>query len=321
MSYLNTSKPLFSDFQDYSERPDLGFFGAADIVDDSSPDAMRSLMDDRKLADFQKEGIMGFGCYSGLMGMITGDQVPHIMAEYDETDEIGNTGLVRTKHFEMAPDDFQYMQTNGAPAVGMLALSDDGEIYQWQLDPAGTGGLFKKLFRGIKKIAKKVKKRVKKFVRKTKFGRKLWKLGGKIYKTAMKVVKPLMKKLGPIAMKIAPIAAFVPGVGPAIAGGLMLTGKIAKIASALKIPFDKAGKPRPQTKKQAAAFSKMVASAGRKMGKRRAAGILAKYRDKKMQRGRCRCGRMAGTGLGAVFDDPNVNSYYLTPDQSNVGWF
>ena len=44
----------------------------------------------------------------------------------------------------------------------------------------------------------------------------------------MKIVKPLVKFVGKYAAKLAPIAAFIPGFGPAIAGGLLVAGKIAK---------------------------------------------------------------------------------------------
>jgi hypothetical protein len=319
---MTQNAPSYHDFEDQSDR--LGLFGAADVVDDQNAEAMRALQMDRRLADFQTEGILGFGCYSGIMGQITGDQTPYIMAEYDESDMLGDTGLVRTKHFELAPDDYAVLQRQGVPNVGTLALSDDGEVYQWQSNPDGIGGFFKRLARRIKKGIRRVRKgirkglrwvgrKVKKFIRKTKFGRMLWKVGSKIWKTAMKVVKPLMKYIGPIAKRIAPIAAFVPGIGPAVSGALMITGKVADIAKRVGIRFDKRGKPQPKNKAQARVFARALAAQGRKMGKRKAADVLSKYRRRK---------GMAGyDGLGATFADYNVNSYYLTPDHSDVGWF
>lgn len=314
--------PNFYDFPDQSQR--LGLFGAADIVDERSPQQMNRLNDNRILADFQTEGILGFGCYSGIMGQTTGDQMPYLMAEYDDTDEIGDTGFVRTKHFEMSPDDYYTTMKQGQPRPGVLALADDGEVYQWVGNPDGLGGFFKKLFKKIKKGFRKITggirkglkfigKKIKKFVRKTAFGRALWKVGSKIWKTAMKIVKPMMKFIGPIAKRLAPIAAFVPGIGPAISGALMITGKINDIANKVGIKFDKGGKPHPENKEQALKFAREVATAGRKMGKQNAATVLAEYKKKK--------GLSGYAGLGAVFSSPGVNSYYLTPPQEAVGWF
>jgi hypothetical protein len=319
---MSNGNPSFFDFPDQSDR--LGLFGAADVVDDQNAAAMNALRDNRVLADFTTDGILGFGCYSGIMGITTGDKTPYIMAEYDEGDMLGDTGLVRTKHFEMAPDDYAVMMRQGVPNVGTLAMADDGDIYQWEAHPDGIGGWFKKLARRVKKGFRRIKKgirkgvrwvgkKVKKFIRKTKFGRMLWKVGSKIWNTAMKVVKPLMKYIGPIAKRIAPIAAFVPGIGPAVSGALMLTGKVADIAKKVGIRFDRSGKPQPQNKAQARAFARGLAAQGRRMGKRQAAQVLARYRRKK--------GLSGYDGLGATFSDYNVNSYYLTPNQSDVGWF
>lgn len=320
MSY--GASPSFYEFPDHSDR--LGLFGGTDVVDENSPQQMAHLRDDRVLADFMTDGIMGFGCYSGIMGQITGDKMPYIMAEYDESDMLGDTGYVRTKHFEMSPDDYYTMQREGQPRVGTLAASDDGEVYQWVANPDGMGGFFKKLFRkikkGIRKVVGKVRKgirfigkKIKKFIRKTKFGRVLWKVGSKIWNTAMKVVKPMLKFVGPIAKRIAPIAAFVPGIGPAISGALMITGKINDIANKVGIKFDSSGKPQPANKLQALTFAREVASAGRQMGKPNAAAVLDAYRKKK--------GLSGYAGLGATFASPDVNSYYLTPPQTAVGWW
>jgi hypothetical protein len=321
---MTREAPSYFDFEDQSDR--LGLFGEADKIDDQNAAAMNALRDNRVLADFTTDGILGFGCYSGIMGITTGDKTPYIMAEYDESDMLGDTGLVRTKHFEMAPDDYAVLMRQGVPNVGTLAMSDDGDIYQWEAHPEGIGGWFKKLARRVKKGFRRIKKgvkkgirwvgkKVKKFIRKTRFGRILWKVGSKIWNTAMKVVKPLMRYLGPIAKRIAPIAAFVPGIGPAVSGALMLTGKVADIAKKVGISFDRKGKPQPKNKEQARRFARALAAQGRRLGKRKAASILARYRRKK--------GLSGYGGLGATFSDANVNSYYLTPDhdRANVGWF
>lgn len=271
--------PNFYDFEDHS----MGFLGADDIAPDDPRELARACA--HKLADFQQHGILGYGCYADVMGQTSGEQVPYIMAEYDEDDTMGNTGLVMTKAFEMTPDDYAYSVANGCPAMGALALADDGTVYEWAPNPDGMGGFFKKLFKkvgsGIRKVAKKVKGKVKKLFMKTKIGRAIWKVGGKVYNFAKKIVKPLIKKLGPIAKKIAPIAALIPGVGPAIAGGLMIAGKVADIMKKYDMVIDKMGRPQPKSKAEAKAFAKDLAKAGRKMGKGRAEKILDDYRRKK----------------------------------------
>jgi hypothetical protein len=322
------NSPSYHDFYDYTDQS--GLFGADEIVDESNPQHMAALQSDEVLPDFSRSGIIGFGCYSGLMGIINGDQVPYIMAEYDDTDEVGDTGLVRTKHFEMDPADIAYIQQYGVPKMGALALADDGEVYEYVNNPDGFGGFFKKLFkkvrRGIRKarkwVRKKVKavgKRIKKFVRRTAFGRFLWKVGSKIFKTAMKLVKPLMKIVGPIAKRIAPIAAFIPGIGPAVSAGLMLTGKVYDIAKKVGVTFDKFKKPIIANKSQGKAFATLLAREGKAMGKQRANAVIAKYR--RMKGGRLR--GVDGYGmctLGEVYVDRDVNAYYRTPTQSGIGW-
>jgi len=322
------SSPSYHDFYDYTDQS--GLFGADEVVDENNPAQMAMLQRDDVLPDFSRSGIIGFGCYSGLMGVINGDQTPYIMAEYDDTDEIGDTGLVRTKHFEMDPADIAYIQQYGVPQMGALALADDGEIYEYVNNPDGFGGFFKKLFRkakkAVRKVARRVKKgvrklgkRIKKFVRRTAFGRFLWKVGSKIFKTAMKLVKPLMKIVGPIAKRIAPIAAFIPGIGPAVSAGLMLTGKVYDIAKKVGVTFDKFKKPIIANKPQARAFASLLAKEGKRMGKGRANQVIQKYR--RMKGGRFR--GVDGYGmasLGETYVDRQANAYYRTPTQSGIGW-
>ena len=152
---MQNNLPNYHQFPDYADS--IGFFGADDVIPES--DAHRLTRDD-VLPDFGRHGIVGFGCYGGVMGSLTGEQVPQIMAEYDGTDEVGNTGYVRTKHFEMAPDDYEYVRINGIPAMGTLALADDGEVYQWESNPEGIGGFFKKLFKKARKKVRKFGRRI-----------------------------------------------------------------------------------------------------------------------------------------------------------------
>lgn len=162
-------------------------------------------------------------------GYIDGAQLNGMAAEVDQNDDWGG-GLVRTPMIELAIDDYNYVVQNGQPYEGMLGLGDTGEVYYY--DGSLGRGFFRKMFkkvkRKVKKVARRVKRGIKKVLKKSKFGRFLLKVGGKIKKIAMKIVKPLIKFVGKYAAKLAPIAALIPGFGPAVAGGLMVAGKIAK---------------------------------------------------------------------------------------------
>lgn len=162
-----------------------------------------------------------------MYGVIDGAQLNGMAAEVDANDDWGG-GYARTPMIELALDDYAYVNEHGVPYDGMLGLGDTGEVYAYD----GLGGFFKKLFkrakRGVRRVARRIKKGVKKVLKKSKFGRFLLKVGAKIKKIAMKVVKPLIKFVGKYAAKLAPIAALIPGFGPAIAGGLMVAGKVAK---------------------------------------------------------------------------------------------
>jgi hypothetical protein len=168
------------------------------------------------------------------MGIIPGEALQGIGVEVDENDNWGG-GLVRTPMLELSLGDYQFITQNGKPYPGMMALGDTGETYVYEEPPGMLGGFFKKLFRKIRKKVKKVVGRIRggirRVLKKSKFGRVLLKVGGAIKKVAMKVVRPLVKFVGKYAGKLAPIAALIPGFGPAIAGGLMVAGKVAKVMS------------------------------------------------------------------------------------------
>ena len=311
--------PNFYQFPDYADS--IGFFGADDVLPENE---IGRLTRDDVLPDFAKHGILGFGAYSGIMGTLTGEQVPTVMAEYDGTDEIGNTGYVRTKHFEMAPDDYTFAKINGVPPMGALALADDGEVYQWAANPEGIGGFFKKLFKKakkkVRKLAKKAKKFVKKIVTKLPLGKTMWKIGSKIHKTAMKIAKPLLKVIGPIAKKIAPVAALIPGIGPAVSAGLMITGKVYDVAKKYGVKFDKNKRPIIKSKSQGRAFATALAKQGQKMGKRGAKAAIAAYRRKKGM-GRKRSLINPGFfGDADVYATPDVNITSRMPAYHGIGW-
>jgi hypothetical protein len=272
--------PNYNDFYDYSDQV-LGF-GEVPI----NPRTGRYPVD--AVPDFRRFGIAGFGCYVGDMGYTRGDQVPHIMAEVDESDLLGSTGLVRTKHFELDPDDYAYMVQNGVPRIGAMALADDGEIYAWQPGYDGLGGLFKKLARRVKKRVKKIGRRVKSVAKRVgrgvkkfakRIGRtKVFRLGKRILKTAMKYVKPFLKKYGGKIMKaVAPIAAAIPGAGPFISTALVVAGTAYDKAQQMGILFDKDKNPIFKSAAQATGFKDMLKREARKLGKKGAKAILKKY--------------------------------------------
>lgn len=214
--------------------------------------------------------IAGFGVYAPSRGIIDN---PGLLAEVEE---ITADGLAVTPMLEISLADYEYVQTNGAPYPGMLALGDDGSTYQYEIGPDGIG-FFKKLFKAGKKLVKGALKTGKKLLKKLPGGKYLVKLHNRLFKASMKLVKPLAKYVGPIARKLAPIAALVPGYGPAISAALYTTGKIAKIASQFGVRRDKKGRPQFKSEKQALAFKqalKAQAEAARRAGLHKKPGVL-----------------------------------------------
>ena len=179
--------------------------------------------------DWSNIGLADWGRYTPQMGVIGGEYLRGMAVEIDDDDIDYGGGTVRTPMLELAPDDYRYYATVGAPYDGMLGLADDGQVYRYD----GLSGWFKKLGRRIKKAVKKVGRRIKKGIhkvlKKSRFGRFILKVGSKLKKIAMKIVKPLIKFVGKYAAKLAPIAALIPGFGPAVAAGLYTAGKIANL--------------------------------------------------------------------------------------------
>lgn len=226
---------------------------------------------DEEIANWNEYGLAKFGAYAGQMGLIDGDQLGFLM-EYDEEDEIEGYGLVRTKMLEICPREMARIRRTGRPRPRMVALADDGDVYQWD----DLGGFFKKLFKkakkGVKKIGKGIAKGAKalhkgvvniskKLISKLPGGKYLVKMYNKIHKVAMKLVKPLVKFVGKFAKKLAPIAALLPGYGPAIAGALYTSGKIAEVMQKAGVVTDSKGKPKFESDKQAKAFKRMLEEA------------------------------------------------------------
>lgn len=233
--------------------------------------------------DWSTYGLQGFGAYAdrvydasnaGIMAEVEGD-------EY---------GLARTPMIEMKPEDIAYVRRCGRPYSGMLALGDDGTVYQWR--PAqgfALGGFFKKIFKGVGKLVGKVAKGAfnlakkglrfaKKLIAKLPGGKYLVRFMDKIHKVAMKLVRPLMKFVGPLASKLAPIAAMIPGYGPIISVALKAGGTISKLMAKHGIKQTKKGAVIPPSGKAMAAFKaelKQQAEGKRKaIAAARAAGKL-----------------------------------------------
>lgn len=178
--------------------------------------------DGTNLIDWNTEILPEFGRHGRRLGAII---APRLAVEVDQTDDLGD-GTVRTPMMEFGEFDFEYLKQVGTPYPKMQAVSDLGDLYEYD----ALGGLFKRMKRGFRKLRKRIRKgarRIKKVITKTKFGRAIVKVGGKIYKTAMKVVKPLAKKVGKWATRLAPLAMAIPGVGPAISAGMLAAGGVA----------------------------------------------------------------------------------------------
>jgi len=214
------------------------------------------LAGDDEPADMAIHGdVYGFGAYVPEMGLIGHGM--GLLMEVDQEDQIRGTDLVRTKILEMSPTDWREVLTTGRPRLGAVALADDGSIYQYQY-AEGLGGFFKKLFKRIKKGFKKVAGFAKSLIKKLPGGKYLIKIYDRVHAIAMKIVKPLVKFVGKYAAKLAPIAAFIPGFGPAVAGGLLIAGRIAKVMQETGVFQDKKGKPVFKSGAQAIAFKKAL---------------------------------------------------------------
>lgn len=240
----------------------------------------------------------GFGSYINQFGYM--GNVEHIEVEVLPED-FGADGTYVTPMMEVSPDDYKYMEVVNTPYVGMRAISDLGDLYEYtEAAPPELGGrlkrFFKKVGRGIKKGVKKVgsgiKKGFKSLMHKTKFGKAILRIGSKIIEVSKKVILKLAKVVGKWATRLAPLAAMIPGYGPAIAGALLAAGAIAniilKVDGRVKkvnaIVDGKAGvvEALELTNTQAAKMTKELKLAAAKMSKRPKAEIDAlnkKLRD------------------------------------------
>lgn len=243
--------------------------------------------DNQEPEDWSRVGLLGFGAQLDRpLGMIDGDSLGLAM-EYDEDDFVGLSGgspLVRTKMLEMCPREIAHIRRTGRPRLGTVAMSDDGDIYQWT-EVDGLGGFFKKLKKKFKKVRKKIRKvtgkvisvakrvhkgvtaMAKKMIKKLPGGKYLIKIYDRVKSVAMKLTKPLKKLLGSKFGKyLAPIAALIPGAGPVVAlaiAGMRRAGQIEKIAKKFKVKRDKKGRPKFTSGKQAKQFKAAMTRAAK----------------------------------------------------------
>lgn len=206
---------------------------------------------------WESVGLADWGYLAKQMGIINGDEMPGLVEVIPDAQ-----GLARTPMLELSPEDYRHMRVWRRPYDGMLALGDDGTVYAY--DGTLGRGFFRRLFRrvrkGIRKIAKKIKKGLRFVISKLPGGKWILKIADKIHKIAMKIVRPLMKFVGKYASKLAPFAALIPGFGPAIAAGLHIAGRIAKVYNrfhkVIKI-MGKKGKARTLVPKKKGALQQM----------------------------------------------------------------
>jgi len=195
--------------------------------------------DGRQLIDWDSDVLLGFGSLIDTLGYIN---EPNVYVEVDQYDDLGD-GTVRTPMLEFSPFDYDYLTTVNFAYPGMKAISDVGDLYEYN----PMSGLFSRIRKGVRKIGKKIKGAVKKvggkiksgvsklasgakkLLSKTPIGKAVVKIGGNLLKTGMKIVKPLSKMVGPIASKIAPVAALVPGAGPLVSAAMTAAGKVGPI--------------------------------------------------------------------------------------------
>lgn len=220
--------------------------------------------------DWRLYGLPEFGAFSEKMGIMSCEGMGGLAVE--TTPQLyGGQLLARTPLLELAPEDYNYVNTMKTAYDGMMALGDDGAIYQYD----GTLGFFKRLWKGIKKVGRKIRKKVRKVISKIPGGKYLIKLGKKVWKIAKKFVKPLAKFVGKYAAKLAPVAALIPGYGPAIAAGLYTAGKVAKLMTSVGAKIKKVGKMAKlvfPSGKSAKKFQKKLKRAAKKEARRQRRG-------------------------------------------------
>lgn len=243
--------------------------------------------------DWSTHAALGFGAYVDRPVPIVDNATLGLVIEYDDSDivarSLDGSPLVRTKMLEMDPIEVAYALRTGAPRLGALALSDDGDIYQWRHTP--MGGFFSKLFTKVKSVASKIKGGIKKgiswvgskakaLIKKLPGGEYLIKIYDKVKKIGMKLVKPLMKYLGPLAKRVAPLAALIPGYGVAISAALYKVGAMADTLKKYKVKLDKVGRPKFSSGDQAKKVKRELEKKAEKLKRKKKKKKKGKKKEK-----------------------------------------
>jgi len=276
----------------FSGTPDTGQFDLLTLEGVGEED------DGQELSPWDRYMVSGFGSEVHRLGFI--NEPRNLAVKVDQYDDLGD-GTVLTPMLEVSPNDFEYIKTVGFAYPGMMALSDCGDLYEYD----GLSGLFSRIKKGFKKVAKKVvkgaRKKIRKVMAKTKFGRALIKIGDKAMQIAKKIVIPLAKQVGKWAPRLAPVAALIPGVGPAISGALLAAGTVGKLVGKYGgqvvdvVALDeKTGKKTivkklkidPNQKKKLAAALKQAAKKAKKLPKSRVKQMLRQLRNKPPKKGK-----------------------------------
>lgn len=240
--------------------------------------------------------VLQFGQYADQLGYIP--DASSLMVEVNEADEL-QEGWVRTPMLEVAPDDYSYIKSHGKPYNGCTAVSDIGQVYEWD-DMGALFSLFgqapkrrrrRRRRRGKKsavrtaappsrtaKVASKsVKAKLPKIIKTIPTGA-LVKIKDTPITAAMKAVKPIIESVDYWARKLAPVAAILPGSGPSIRKLIKLP-KVKKVKKKkIKKPttLTKIGKKKKLTKKQISTRRKSAIARRKAREKKEAEAIRAR---------------------------------------------
>lgn len=175
------------------------------------------------------EPMFGQGDFIDELGYIGDASNVEIIMEDDDFD--GDEYI--TPMLEFAPMDYQMIKNNGGiPLVGMEAISDLGDLYEYVPVPTLDGRLrraFKRLRKRVRRRFVKIGRGIKRAIKKTRFGRAIIRLGKKIVTVSKRIIKKIAPIVGKWCTRLAPLAAMIPGFGPAISGVMLAVGTAATL--------------------------------------------------------------------------------------------
>jgi len=175
------------------------------------------------------EPLFGQGDFIEELGYIGDASNVEIIMEDDDFD--GDEYI--TPMLEFAPMDYQMIKNNGGiPLVGMEAISDLGDLYEYVPVPTLDGRLrraFKRLRKRVRRRFVKIGRGIKRAIKKTRFGRAIIRLGKKIVSVSKRIIKKIAPIVGKWCTRLAPLAAMIPGFGPAISGVMLAVGTAATL--------------------------------------------------------------------------------------------